>query len=610
MKRTGILWAMVAVLIMACAFYLYRQNDFSFWEDESWLAIAIGDGIVDVWTFASSRGVHPPLYFYMAFFLKPFIGDMEFALRWIGAMIALVGIAITYRLGNEVGGKRVGLYTAMILAGSFFLMYYTRLARQYSLFYTLSALTTWLYWRWQAKPSQKVLMALMLAQAANLYTHYFSAFLAVGIALHALLSMKPQKSLRVIAAFAGSGILFLPWLPSIWLQLHSDLGEGVYYAAKKLNDIAPSYLGRVTNDNYWLAGAMAVAGLVAIWRGRQWRLLLLMFLVLLTFVPIVIINQTLFRWYIGRNMFYTFPLVVLLYGMGLAHVSQAFEGQVSQVKNKARLRRLNTFFSKWRIGKITALAVVATFTIWGILAFPYFFPGTADWRGAMTMMAADARPSDLYVLDGEPYSIDYYMRRYLGTRLSLLDMLEWTDAPVLSNRIWLVDDDQAVNIEAEAVLEGMNYVQTRRIVRLPIVAELYQPLPEENAAIFGEQLALGYTGEEVLTVRRGETLILDIWWKPLRALDFNYSASFQIWGDGASVPITQTDGNFNGLDAQVLPLELWSADSRRLTIPTDAPFGEYTLRVTVYDWRDNSRLPVDNGSAENLFTLLRLIVQE
>jgi hypothetical protein len=59
-----------------------------------------------------------------------------------------------------------------------------------------------------------------------------------------------------------------------------------------------------------------------------------------------------------------------------------------------------------------------------------------------------------------------------------------------------------------------------------------------------------------------------------------------------------------------LPLALWSADSRRLTIPTDAPLGDYTLRVTVYDWRDNKRLPVDDDAAENLFTLLRLVVQD
>jgi hypothetical protein len=576
---------MVGVILLACAFYLYRQNDFSFWEDESWLAIAIGDGVGELWAFASSHGVHPPLYFYIAFFLKPFISDMEYPLRWIGAMIALLGIALSYRLGNEVGGKRVGLFTALILAGSFFLMYYTRLARQYSLFYTLSALTTWLYWRWQNRPGTALLIGLMLAQAANLYTHYFSAFLAVGIALHALLTLR-QRSWRIIAAFAGSGLLFLPWLPSIWTQLHSDLGDGVYYAANKLKDIAPSYLGRVSNDNYWLGGAMSLAGFVAIWRGKQWRLLGLIVTVLLTFLPIVIINQTVFRWYIGRNMFYTLPLVVLLYGMGLAHISQ------------------------WRIGQMTALAVVASFTIWGILAFPLFFPGTADWRGAMTMMAHDARPSDLYVLDGEPYSIDYYMRRYLGSRLSFLDMRQWTAEPVLSDRIWLVDDDQAVNIEAEALLESMNMAQTRRIVRLPIVAELYQTLPEENAAVFGEQLALGYAGATDLVLHRGDELLVDVWWKPLRMPDFNYSASFQIWANEATVPLTQVDGNFNELDAQVLPLEAWSADSRRLIIPPDAPVGDYTLRVTVYDWRDNSRLPVDNGAADDLFVFLRIRIEE
>ena len=52
---------MVAILLLASASYLYDLNSISFWEDESWMAIAIGDGFTDVWQFATERGVHPPL---------------------------------------------------------------------------------------------------------------------------------------------------------------------------------------------------------------------------------------------------------------------------------------------------------------------------------------------------------------------------------------------------------------------------------------------------------------------------------------------------------------------------------------------------------------------
>jgi hypothetical protein len=121
-------------------------------------------------------------------------------------------------------------------------------------------------------------------------------------------------------------------------------------------------------------------------------------------------------------------------------------------------------------------------------------------------------------------------------------------------------------------------------------------------------LALGYTGEASLSIRRGEELIVDVWWQPVQTPSFNYSASFQIWG--ANGLLTQTDGNFNGVDAQVLPPGAWSADTRRLTIPPDAPAGNYSLKVTVYNWQDNSRLSFENAPEDRLFTLLSITISD
>ncbi len=54
---------MVAILLFATFLYLIGLNQISFWEDESWMAIAIQGDLSSVWTFAAERGVHPPLSF-------------------------------------------------------------------------------------------------------------------------------------------------------------------------------------------------------------------------------------------------------------------------------------------------------------------------------------------------------------------------------------------------------------------------------------------------------------------------------------------------------------------------------------------------------------------
>lgn len=587
MKSTrSALWLMVAILLLASASYLYDLNSISFWEDESWMAIAIGDGFTDVWQFATERGVHPPLYFYIAYVLKPFIGDGEYALRWMGGLITLIGVALTYRLGTDISkDKGVGLFAALVVTGSIYLLYLTRLARQYTLFYTLSTLTYWLYWKWQARPNPRLLIALCLAQTANLYTHYFSAFVAVTIASHALLTLNPfkRKSWQVILAFIGSGLLFLPWLPSIWVQLNSDLGTGVYYAANKLKDIPENYIGRVTNANWRFGLGFLLVGLVAIYKQKRWRFALLTVIAVIgTFIPIVIINQTLFQWYIGRNMLYTLPLVAVFYAMGLR------------------------FLWKNRAGKIAVSLFLLTFFVWGLLAYDGFYPKTADWRGIMAAIARDARPTDTFVLRGEPYSTDYYLRRYLDARVDLLPMADWVANPTYSDRIWLIDSGQAVRFEAIDQIPA-NMAMTRRLVRLPVVAEFYQRVPDDPVAIFDEQLALGYTNAP-LTISAGQTLTVDMWWQALRTPDFNYSASIQVWGDSGI--IAQTDGNFDSgrLDAQVLPIDVWTPDSRQIVIPPETPAGEYTIRVTVYDWRDNTRLSPDIPAENNLVDLVTVTI--
>ncbi|MEM9951715.1 MAG: glycosyltransferase family 39 protein [Chloroflexota bacterium] len=579
MKRTShsALIAMIAVLWLASAFYLYDLNSISFWEDESWMAIAIGDGLTDVWTFATNRGVHPPLYFYLAYALKPFISDMEFALRWMGGLVTLVGIALTFVLGRDVSKDwRVGVVASLIVVGSIYLLYLTRLARHYTLFYTLSVWIYWLYWRWQHTDDRRYLFGLMLAQAMVLYTHYFGAFIAVAITCHALLT-NPRKSWQIVLAFIGSGILFIPWLPSIWAQLNGDLGDGVYYGANKLRDIPRNFFGRLTNSSDWLGAGVIVTSLIVLWREKHSKFALLLLLTIGTIIPIVIVNQTLFQWYIGRNMLYTLPLVAVFYGIGLIYI--------------------------WRvwIGKIAVSLFLITFIVFGLLAYDDFYPGTADWRGIMRALSDFARPTDTFVLRGEPYSTDYYLRRYLDERVTLLPMDEWVANPTYSDRIWLIDSGQAVRFEAIDQIPA-DMVMTRRLVRLPVVAEFYQQVPDAPDAIFGEQLAMGYTNAP-LTVTAGETLIVDMWWQALRTPDFNYSASVQLWRD--ETLIAQTDGNFDSgrVDAQVLPLELWTPDTRTLAIPSDTSAGTYDLRVTVYDWRDNTRLSVDSDAPDNLAPL-------
>jgi hypothetical protein len=247
-----------------------------------------------------------------------------------------------------------------------------------------------------------------------------------------------------------------------------------------------------------------------------------------------------------------------------------------------------------------------TFTLFGLYVYGAYWPKTQDWRSLFQRIAQDARPDDIFVMDSEdPYTPDYYMRRYLGKPIHFYDMKAWTADPVLGSRIWFIDSGMDVNHEALAVVDD-TLIRTRRFFWEPLVADFWQMPPEASAVVFGEQLALGYLGAERIPIKRGETLTLDIWWQALRTPDFNYSASFVIPG------IAQHDGNFDSgrVDAQVLPVQQWTPDVRELTIPVDTAPGEYPLLVTVYDWRDGTRLDTLPQASDNLFQLATVVIEK
>lgn len=581
LSPTLALWLMVGVLSLSGALALVNLNAVSFWEDESWLAIGMSGSAADLWRFAAERGVHPPLYFFIAYGLKPFIGDGEVALRWLSGLIGLVGVAWTYRLGATLADRRTGVIAALLVAGSIFLVYFARLARHYTLFYALSAATVWAYARWHPHPADRGRLGWLVGlQAANLYTHYFSAFVALTLALHSLLTLPLARTRRLWLGLLVSGLLFLPWVPAIATQLNSDFSSGLYYGVPDMPRVLENYVGRVTNANFALGAILSGLGCWALWQRRQGHLALLVFIWIVgTFVPVLLVNEYVFMWYIGRNMLYTLPAVVFLYGLGLSHLWQ------------------------YRAGRVVAAACCAVFVGYGVIVYEAFWPRTPDWRSAARGIAAQAVPQDRFIVAGETYSLDYYFRRYFGEPVSFENIDEWQRVPDITTSLWLIDGLR--NGLPGRVLNRLppTMQRTHQIIHEPIVAEFYQQRPAGIAATFGDQIALGSPHQREINGRAGDALVLDVWWQALRLPDFNYSVSVQIIGAGGVV--AQHDGNFDGLDAQVLPVGAWSPDRRVIALPPTTAPGRYPIGIAVYDWRDGTRLSVTPvpGTSDHLFRI-------
>ncbi|MGB1288901.1 MAG: glycosyltransferase family 39 protein, partial [Aggregatilineales bacterium] len=271
-RRFLMLISIVAVLLLASGFYLWDLNVVSFWEDESWMAIAIDDGLPEVWTFATERGVHPPLYFYMAWFWSRLAGNGELALRWMGGLITLVGLAFTYRNGRELYNHRAGFFAVLLASGMIYLIYLTRLARHYTLYFALTALLLWVYQRWSRNKDDRYLAGITLTMAGLLYTHYFGIWMVLIVGVHSPLTHSIRRTIKLGFAFIGSAILFVPWLPSLDYQLRfSGQGAGIQYAIRDVEAIIRNYQDRLTNTIPELAVIMLVFAVIALIQAKKWR---------------------------------------------------------------------------------------------------------------------------------------------------------------------------------------------------------------------------------------------------------------------------------------------------------------------------------------------------
>jgi hypothetical protein len=433
-------------------------------------------------------------------------------------------------------------------------------------------------------PTHRYLVAIILLQAALLYTHYFGVWMAGVIGVHGLIYLRGRDRLRLIGGLMVSGLLFVPWIPALFTQLNQEgsLGYGTRVAEHALR----AYLDRVFNGSYTLGVVLALLGAFAIWRWRKTRAGVLLALWLVLPISLSLLLNTRFVWFVERNMIFTLGAAYILFGAGLAWIAQ------------------------YRVGRIIAPVAGAVFVALGIIRYPDFWPyETPDWRSIAQAISWDSRPDDVFMVAAEPYSMAYYLHRFMGEPVTIIDVDDWLIYAGNQARVWLTDARSAVTQEAiDALPPGM--VQTRRYVLGVLVTEFYQRPPDEPRTTFDDQIVLG-SDLDAMEAVPGQTLHLDLWWRALRQPDTDYSVGIYLV-DSQGRTIAQQDGGFDRgqVPAVALPQDHWTPDARALTVPPDALSGEYGLLVAVYDWRDGSRLTPDDGREDKsyLLAMVRVMV--
>ena len=192
-----------------------------FWDEgyDGFDALRIAQNFVHSIFFEGNNG-REPLTIYLQAIGILLWGALPWTLRIIPAIIGIVTIPITYRLGAEIfegdaRAKIIGVLAAGMLAVSFWHVDLSRLSLRVISFPLFNALTVWLFWRaWTRR--RKIDFAIAgVALGVTLYTYLaarFLSFILIGFIVAALvLAIARRSEYRQIDArkiLIGTSVMF------------------------------------------------------------------------------------------------------------------------------------------------------------------------------------------------------------------------------------------------------------------------------------------------------------------------------------------------------------------------------------------------------------------
>ena len=216
--------AFMIVLVGVSAFIRTRYISGQFWMDEA-ITTGIASHPLSAIPGLLRHDGSPPLFYFLLHFWIRLFGTSESATHSLSLLFGLLSIPAGLWAGWSLFGRRAGLMTATLFAFSTWLTEYAQETRMYELMGLLGIIATVAFIHAFVFGRRKYLIVFAITQALMLYTHAWGLFFAAAAIVTLIPIVRAADSdargaiIRDAAlAFAGAGILFLPWLPNFIYQ--------------------------------------------------------------------------------------------------------------------------------------------------------------------------------------------------------------------------------------------------------------------------------------------------------------------------------------------------------------------------------------------------------
>jgi|GEM_PF-2366945 len=609
-KPIGAALSLVLALITLVAFVMrvWRIDFQSLWWDEGVSIYLAGTGVPAL-TYAKDFTIdlHPPLYHLTLALWRLLFGPTVFSMRMLSAFAGVLTIPLVARVATSIARddarKRVGILAALVASVSPIAVYYSQESRMYpflpllgalSLFATIRVIrrgrgSDWVFWG-----------------AANLiswYLYYYFAFwsLALSFGLFAWCVGKPgERATRIRRWLIAQVVLLLGYAP--WLVLlDRRLGRAATIPIATAVHLTPwSYLSEIVAD--FTLGFDAPPQSTALIVG--WLVLLVLGAVLLArrqpglFVVVALTGLLPIAGAGGILLFrpFFFPRFVLFVILPIWLLVAIALGEVRRNWLPALLvlPLLAGSLWTWHFERVT----------------PRVASSSDDYLTVFAALAPRASAGDVVLCD-YPWQAGY-VDAYLGKLDVHPVYLRATSAAELASiatsgaRTWVFSYDPTNHFAFDAT-------EKKLIAQLPVrfvdrfgdsqVALYGTPSRSASAprsaprATFADGIDLQSARLSASALSPGDTLALTLDWQSYAAPTIGYKVFVHLLGPNGKV-VAQHDGPpLSG----AYPTNSWSADTElidryALTVPAQAPPGDYQVEVGLYSPTTGVRLKAQSGS--------------
>jgi hypothetical protein len=621
---------MYGIMLFAFVLRLYRIDAVPLRGDEAFTLQVWTGPLRSVLSEVAPVEPQPPLVFASLRLWVSLTGTSPLAGRYYSVLWSMLTLAPIYRIGRQMGGERTGLLAALLWAISPFQVWHAQDIRNYTLWAAWSTLGVWFLLAALETAKLKHRAAYVLATAVAAYSFYFEVFIIVAHNVYAIwrLRTKPRLLAHWLGTQATLAALLAPWYLQI-PRLRSGGYEGTGITLKTTSEVLSAipdttrmllFGETLPASPAWqfLATALALTSLgfalILSARPKKSTSVFLTIYTALPFALFLILSTTgpyyRPRYLNGATAAYTLSLAAL----------------VTWLFAKGR---------KW-LSWLT-LAALLSLSAAGLANY-YFNPDYAkapNWPALAETLSASVRPDDMIIRNVPDPAFDYYYQSQAkqltlpaspgASRAETEARLDAVFAE--TSRVWFIPTDHPVwdpdrtvasSLETNNQLVAETWVDSMQI-------QLWSPWevsPEEIihptkwvigaiANLVGFH-TLPVTHGEILTLRPGETLTLIVYWEPLANSRQSYTVFTHLMGPQRPDGSTQWAGSDHPPQNGRVDTTIWYPhptlrDPFTLTMPDDAPAGEYRLNIGMYDPDTGQRVPISDTEGQSYGDTLSLL---